>query len=89
MSKVKSVERIGSADVYNMEVKEFHNFSVNGGIIVHNCDSLRYFAVEYPIVAIKPVPPKVYATYDEYAHDKIFSKIGKKSMNTRVRSESL
>lgn len=27
-----------------MEVDEVHNFSVNGGIIVHNCmDSARYF----------------------------------------------
>lgn len=29
--------------VYNMEVDDHHNFSVNGGIIVHNCmDSVRY-----------------------------------------------
>jgi len=24
-------------DVYNMEVEDTHNFSVNGGYIVHNC----------------------------------------------------
>lgn len=29
--------------MYNMEVDEYHNFSVNGGIIVHNCmDAARY-----------------------------------------------
>lgn len=31
------------ADVYNMEVKNHHNFSVCGGFIVHNCcDAVRY-----------------------------------------------
>lgn len=35
---------MGKAPVYNMEVEEYHNFSVNGGIIVHNCmDAARYF----------------------------------------------
>ena len=43
--KIKSIENIGSADVYNMEVDGHHNFAVNGGIIVHNCDALRYFCV--------------------------------------------
>ncbi|WP_391503129.1 hypothetical protein [Clostridium botulinum] len=34
----------GKEDTYNMEVKGHHNFSVNGGLIVHNCmDALRYF----------------------------------------------
>ena len=42
--KVKSIKKIGKADVYNMEVKNHHNFSVCGGFIVHNCmDALRYF----------------------------------------------
>ena len=42
--KVKGIKRIGKADVYNMEVKNHHNFSVCGGFIVHNCmDSTRYF----------------------------------------------
>ena len=41
--KVKSIKPIGRHDVYNMEVDKYHNFSVNGGIIVHNCiDSIRY-----------------------------------------------
>lgn len=42
--KIKSIRKIGKADVYNMEVKNHHNFSVCGGFIVHNCmDALRYF----------------------------------------------
>ena len=45
MPRVVSLTRAENADVYNMTVKNTHNFSVNGGLIVHNCDALRYFAV--------------------------------------------
>ena len=41
--KVSKVEYIGVADVYNMDVAEHENFSVNGGLIVHNSiDTARY-----------------------------------------------
>lgn len=41
--RVVSIKPVGRADVYNMEVAEHHNFSVNGGVIVHNCmDDIRY-----------------------------------------------
>lgn len=41
---IKSIRKIGRADVYNMEVEDNHNFAVEGGLIVHNCmDSMRYF----------------------------------------------
>jgi hypothetical protein len=41
---VKCVTYIGEEDVYNMEVDIHHNFSINKGLIVHNClDSLRYY----------------------------------------------
>ncbi|EOT2968712.1 MULTISPECIES: hypothetical protein [Clostridium] len=43
-SKIKSIKLLGKEDVYNMEVENHHNFSVNGGFIVHNCmDAVRYF----------------------------------------------
>ena len=42
-AKIKSIRYIGRHDVYNMEVEGCHNFSVNGGLIVHNCiDAVRY-----------------------------------------------
>ena len=42
-AKVKTIRYIGRQDVYNMEVKDHHNFSVNGGLIVHNSiDSVHY-----------------------------------------------
>lgn len=41
--KIKQIKYIGKEDVYNMEIKTHHNFSVNSGLIVHNClDALRY-----------------------------------------------
>ena len=40
---VKSVMKIGTAPVYNMEVDGNHNFTVDG-LVVHNCmDETRYF----------------------------------------------
>lgn len=41
--KVKKIVYIGKKDVYNMEVADHHNFSVNGGLLIHNCsDAERY-----------------------------------------------
>lgn len=45
MAKVKSIKCIGKEPVYNMEVENHHNFSVNGGLIVHNC---RYGIMSRP-----------------------------------------
>lgn len=40
---IKEITYIGKMDVYNMEVKNHHNYSVSGGFIIHNCvDALRY-----------------------------------------------
>lgn len=36
-SKIKKIKHIGKQNVYNMEVEQHHNFSVSGGLIVHNC----------------------------------------------------
>lgn len=43
---VKSVKFIGCEDVYNMEVRDHHNFSVNGGLIVHNSIDMTRYAME-------------------------------------------
>ena len=41
--RIKSVEYVGKEDVYNMEVRDHHNYSVAGGFIIHNCiDATRY-----------------------------------------------
>jgi hypothetical protein len=46
---IKKIEPIGLQDVYNMEVEGHHNFSVNGGLIVHNC---RYFVMSRPAISV-------------------------------------
>lgn len=52
--RVKSVKKTNkSLAVYDLEVPKYHNFSINGGIIVHNCiDAIRY--------GIQPVIDKKY-----------------------------
>jgi hypothetical protein len=47
MAKVKKIYPIGIEDVYNMEVSGYHNFAANGGFIVHNCDAIRAFVVNW------------------------------------------
>lgn len=45
--KVKAITKQQNEDVYNLEADKYHNFAVNGGIIVHNCmDALRYSVVD-------------------------------------------
>ena len=51
MAKVKTIRYIGEQDVYNMEVESHHNFSVNGGLIIHNC---RYALMSRPRPAPEP-----------------------------------
>lgn len=49
--RVKSVTYKGKADVFNMTVDDTHDFVIQGGVISHNCDTLRYFCM------MNPVPP--------------------------------
>ena len=51
---IKAIRKIGTADVYNMEVEDNHNFSIEGGLIVHNCmDAMRYFVMTKKIAVPK------------------------------------
>ena len=45
MSRVKSVKSVGIAQVFNMTVDVFHNFMVQGNVIVKSCDACRYFCI--------------------------------------------
>lgn len=43
---IVEIKYIGKADVYNMEVRNHHNYSVCGGFIIHNCmDAIRYLVM--------------------------------------------
>lgn len=40
---IVEIKYVGKEDVYNMEVRNHHNYSVCGGFIIHNCmDAIRY-----------------------------------------------
>lgn len=58
--KVKSVKQVDVADVYNMEVDQYHNFVIEGGMVVHNCaDQLRYSLISYHAnFSRDPIPEK-------------------------------
>ena len=42
--KIKKIEPAGTEPVYNMTVDIHHNYMISGGLILKNCDALRYFA---------------------------------------------
>lgn len=56
--KVKSVKSCGIEPVYNITVDKYHNFLIHGGIIVKNCDALRYFAVTRLLPAERAAVPE-------------------------------
>lgn len=58
--KIKSIEPVGRENVYNMEVESHHNFAVNGGFVVHNCDAARYFVAGRPSPTPIAQPQKIY-----------------------------
>lgn len=41
-AKIKSVKPVGFEPVYNMYVENTNCYAVNGGLIFHNCDAVRY-----------------------------------------------
>jgi hypothetical protein len=45
MSKIKSIKYVGKKPVYNLYVEDLHNFLIQGNVISHNCDALRYYAI--------------------------------------------
>lgn len=45
MSRIVTKRYLGKQKVYNMEVEGLHNFVTAGGIVLHNCDMLRYYCV--------------------------------------------
>ena len=61
--KIKSVKPTGRADVYNMTVEDTHDFVVQGGVITHNCDEIRYFCM------MRPIAPRTIETKMKPMHD--------------------
>ena len=42
--KILSIKPAGVEPVYNMTVDTHHNYLIAGGLILKNCDALRYFS---------------------------------------------
>ena len=51
MAKVLTITKTKSAPVFNMEVDKHHNYMTPGGIVFHNCDGVRYYAVSRTLKA--------------------------------------
>lgn len=51
--RVLNVDRVGTADVFNMTVDGTHDFVLDNGIVTHNCDEMRYFCMG------RPIPPRL------------------------------
>lgn len=64
MAKVVSVKKVGKEPVFNMYVEDNHNFAINGGLIVHNCDALRYFCTSYTFAPTMVNPLAVQREFD-------------------------
>lgn len=58
--KIKSISPCGKEPVYNMTVDIHHNYLIHGGIILKNCDALRYFT------QLRTLPPEQIGTDDEW-----------------------
>lgn len=61
--KISTIRRVGIAPVYNMTVKEHHNFMVAGNVILHNCDAVRYYCVS------RVLPAEAILAKEEYWDD--------------------
>jgi hypothetical protein len=72
LMKVKSIRYVGKADVYNMNVEDTHDFVIQGGIVAHNCDSLRYFCMMRPIAprVVEEVKLPMHDPLDQYGNNK-------------------
>ena len=61
--KIKSIKPAGIEPVYNMTVDKHHNYLIAGGLILKNCDALRYFC---QLRTLKPEQATDEEEYDEY-----------------------
>ena len=58
--KIVSIKPAGVEPVYNMTVDKHHNYLIAGGLILKNCDAIRYFA------QLRTLPPEMMQEEDEW-----------------------
>jgi len=52
--KIKNIRQTKDEPVYNLTVKKYHNYITSSGIVLKNCDALRYFCVNFTNPATEP-----------------------------------
>lgn len=72
---------VGKQPVYNLMVDTHHNFIINQGIVVHNCDSLRYFCASRIYGTVKAPEPnerelRMRREIEAYTSNKLFDVYG-------------
>lgn len=68
--RVKAVELCGTADVYNMTVDGCHNYAIGSGLIVHNCEAMRYGLMSRPSPARQKKPTAKILQFDPLSDDR-------------------
>lgn len=68
--KIKSIKPCGIEPVYNMTVDKHHNYLIAGGLILKNCDALRYYCQLRTLKPEKKEEPEIEEAdleqYDDY-----------------------
>lgn len=52
-----------------MTVEEYHNYLIHGGIVLKNCDAMRYFCVTRTLGAEPPTPQQTAEPEDDETVD--------------------
>ena len=67
--KIKAITPAGTEPVYNMTVEEHHNYLIHGGVVLKNCDAMRYYSVMRTLAAERAIAPVAYDTDDAVDYD--------------------
>ena len=67
--KISRISKAGKEPVYNMVVDEFHNYMIHGGIILKNCDALRYYCISRTMPTLAPTEEYARDEFDDYEED--------------------
>ena len=54
--KIKTIKQVDNEPVYNLTVEKYHNYITSSGLVLKNCDALRYFCVNFTNPATEPRP---------------------------------
>jgi hypothetical protein len=64
--KIKSIKKVPNEAVYNLTINKYHNYLTSSGLVLKNCDALRYFCVNFTNDSKEPLS----AREKEYREEK-------------------